>query len=181
MSRFLTVPLLAFACVVGARPAIAQEHRPLTVAVGSTTLSEDPPGTFFPSVDYDRGWAVSVSYTFLWNKLGAVADFGANKRFNFFDEEQELKYYLFGARYNIMKTRWLVPYAVALAGREEFTEPGLIDEGTAFQVGGGVDALLWKGIGARGEVDYQIVKYDGDQGRYKNWRIFVGGVVAIGW
>jgi len=181
----MTRPLIALLCVSTfvalARPAIAQDRRPLTVAVGMTTLSEDPPGAVFPSVDYDRGWAVSVSYTFLWDRLGAVADFGSNKRTNFFDEEQELTYYLFGARYDLANWLGLVPYAVGLVGREKFTEPGLADEGTAFQVGGGVDALLWKGIGARGEVDYQIVKYDGDQGRYRNWRIFVGGVVAIGW
>lgn len=178
MTKILISLALALGMLITARPAQAQDAKPLTVAVGTTSLREQPPGDF-EATEYDRGWAVLASYTFFWDRIGVAVDFGANKHTNIVGEPQELKYRLVGARYDIARTRWLVPYAQVLFGREEFSEPGFVETGFATQIGGGVDAFVWKGIGGRAQVDYRITDYDG--AKFKDWRVFLGGVVAIGW
>lgn len=157
--------------------ARAQDPRPLTVAAGATYLREQPPGDF-PAETWDTGWAVAVGYT-VWKGLGGVFDFGANKKTNLIGEEQELTYYLYGVRYDITSSRWLRTYAQTLFGRETFSEPGFTEHGFAIQPGGGVDVYFWKGVGARVQVDYRITDYD--EARFKDWRVFGGGVFAFGW
>jgi len=177
MTRLVTSFALLSALLCMTAPAAAQETRSITVAAGATTLREQPPGDF-PAETYDTGWAFAVSGTF-WKGLGGVFDFGANKKSNIVDEEQKLDYYLFGPRYDITSSRWLRTYGQVLFGRETFTEPGFSERGFAIQPGGGVDVYAWRGIGARFQVDYRITDYD--EARFKDWRVFFGGVVAIGW
>ncbi len=176
MTTLRTSVFLATALFAVVVPAAAQP-RPVTVAFGATYFREQPPGDF-PAETYDTGWAVSVGDT-IWKGLGAVFDAGANKRTNFFDEEQKLTYYLFGARYDITESGWLRTYGQVLFGRETFTEPGFTEHGFAIQPGGGIDVYVWHGIGGRLQVDYRITDYD--EARFKDWRVFFGGVAAFGW
>jgi len=177
MTRLLASFSVLLACLVGAASADAQERRSVTAAFGATYLKEQPPGDF-PAETYDTGWAVAIGGTF-WKGLGGVFDFGANRKTNIVDEEQEIEYYLFGPRYDITSSRWLRTYGQVLFGRETFTEPGFSERGLAIQPGGGVDVYVWRGIGARFQIDYRITDYD--EARFKDWRVFFGGVVAIGW
>jgi hypothetical protein len=169
--------LVASALLLTVTPARAQDTRPLTVAAGVTTLREQPPGGF-EAQTYDTGWAVAVSYT-VWKGLGGAFDFGANRKTNVVGEKQELSYYLVGPRYDILPTPWLRAFGHVLFGRETFTEPGFTEDGFAIQPGGGVDVYAWRGAGARVQVDYRTTDYDG--ARFKDWRVFVGGVYAFGW
>jgi hypothetical protein len=176
MTRVFASLSVLIAVLAGSAPAFAQD-KPLTVAFGATYFREQPPGDF-PAETYDTGWAVAVSDT-LWKGIGAVFDLGANKRTNLVAEQQELKYYLFGARYDITSSRWLRTYGQALFGRETFTEPGFTENGFAMQPGAGVDIYAWAGIGARVQVDYRVTKYE--DATFKDWRVFFGGVAAFGW
>jgi len=176
MTRLLACCLVVPALLLATASVRAQD-KPLTVAAGATYFREQPPGDF-PAETYDTGWAIAASYT-VWRGLGGVFDFGANKKTNIFSEEQKLEYYLFGPRYDITSSRWLRTYGQVLFGRETFTEPGFTEKGFAIQPGGGVDVYAWRGVGARFQVDYRLADYDG--ARFKDWRVFAGGVVAIGW
>lgn len=177
MNRLVASAALICLFTVVSLPAAAQETRSVTVAAGVTTFREQPPGDF-PAETYDTGWAVAVSGTF-WKGLGGVFDFGANKKTNIVGEQQELEYFLFGPRYDITSSRWLRTFGQVLFGRETFTEPGFSEQGFAIQPGGGVDVYAWRGIGARVQVDYRITDYD--EARFKDWRVFFGGVFAYGW
>ncbi len=88
-----------------------------------------------------------------------------------------MKAYLFGARYDVKRVRRLAAFGQVLFGPEEFTEPGFSERGFAFQPGGGVDVSLWKGLGARAEVDYRVTKFD--QATFKGWRVVAGAFVGL--
>lgn len=177
MIRPAATLLVASTLLAASVPAFAQDARPLTVSAGITSFREQPPGPF-EAVTYDRGWAFAASYT-VWKGLGGVFDMGRNSKTNLVGEEQELKYYLFGVRYDLLHSRRLRAYGQVLFGRETFSEPGLTEDGFAIQPGGGLDVYVWRGLGARAQVDYRSTDYDG--ARYRDWRMFLGGVAAFGW
>ena len=160
--------------------AQAQTRGVVAAAAGVTSLREDPPGDVFPAQSYDAGWTVTGSYTFLWKqRIGPVVDLGRNERANLAGEAQTLSAWLIGARIDIISTRWFTPFAHALIGQETFEEPGFSETGLAIQPGGGVDVTLWKGLGIRAQGDYRFVQYDGDEGRYRNARAFLGIAVRV--
>jgi hypothetical protein len=180
MRRLTTAALVLISLVASARPAAAQTPGSVAIAFGATTFREDPPGDVFPAVTYDTGWAIHGSYVFLWNgRIGPAVDFGANRRDNIVGERQTLDAWLVGARVELTRSRWLTTFAHGLVGRETFEEPGFKETGLAIQPGAGADVILWKGLAVRAQVDHRIVKYPGDDGRYRDWRMFVGGVVKM--
>jgi hypothetical protein len=177
MIRPVVTLLVTSTLLAASVPAFAQDARPLTVSAGITTFRQQPPGPF-DAQTYDRGWAFAASYV-VWKRLGGVFDMGANSRTNLVGEEQNLKYYLSGVRYDLVNARRLRAYGQVLFGRETFSEPGFTEDGFAIQPGGGVDVYVWRGLGVRAQVDYRSTDYDG--ARYSAWRVFLGGVAAFGW
>ena len=180
MSRRAIAGCSLIAWLVCPAVAAAQTRGVVSAAAGVTWLSEDPPGDFFPAQSYDTGWAVNASYTFLWKeRVGPAFDIGRNERSNIVGETQALSAWLVGARIDIVRTRWFTPFAHVLFGQETFEEPGFSETGFAIQPGGGVDVALWKGLGIRAQGDYRFVEYDGDDGRYRNARAFLGVLVKL--
>jgi hypothetical protein len=175
MRRVTSVSVAAAALVV-ATAADAQDVKRLTVAAGAAAFREQPPGDS-PATTYDTGWTVAANYLVLWDRLGAVVDIGVNKRTNIVGEREEVKAYLFGARYDLTRAGRFTLFGQGLLGREKFTEPGFSEHGFAFQPGAGVDISLWKGLGARAEVDYRVTTFD--EATFKAWRVVAGGFFGL--
>jgi opacity protein-like surface antigen len=173
----LTLGFTLLVATLAAAPAAAQGPPATTIFGGYGWLHESGIGGS-PSVNYGKGWVVSVAQRMTPVWLAIAGEAGGQYRTTSAIETHSLYGFLGGLRIGLTRGSRLSTFAQVLAGVERFSSPGFSEAGFAFQPGAGLDVALHKRVAVRMQGDFRLAHEEGVT--FKEARVAVGIVVGLG-
>jgi hypothetical protein len=132
-----------------------------TFGAGYAFLHEFESSPGIGGVAYPGGWIADIAVQPGRSPLSLVGEVGGDYR-KPAGVYLTLHGFLGGARFSSRPMGGFVAYGQALIGVERYGEPGFSENGFAFQPGGGVAYPISPRVSLRGQLDFRLVKEQGE-------------------